>query len=306
VRFRSALPRGPALPHDAAHLRVRRPCSMAQDGSDVETEAEIQARNEKARAKQEARDAARLRAEEADQEAAAILKEIEAASERLRAAQERAARERAASQIHEDNHGGTDDDGSDAGGPHGDPFAAALLQQEASVLLNLHAQAVSVQNIRSLVPLLLDVNSTFYGRWKQSFLDVLGKYSLQSHVLSDVVSPHSPSWVRMNCVVRTWLLGAISERDASARVIWLAIESQFLGNHTTRALYADQEFRAFTQGDLSVVDYYRRFKCMAEDLRDLGQPVSDETLVLNIVRGLNECFQALGLHIRRTTPCLRS
>ena len=151
---------------------------MAQDGSDVETEAEIQARNEKARAEQEARDAARLRAEEADQEAAAILKEIEAASERLRAAQERAACERAASQIHEDNHGGTDDDGSDAGGPHGDPFAAALLQQEASVLLNLHAQAVSVQNIRSLVPLLLDVNSTFYGRWKQSFLDVLGKYSL--------------------------------------------------------------------------------------------------------------------------------
>jgi len=41
---------------------------------------------------------------------------------------------------------------------------------------------------------------------------------------------------------------------------------------------------------------------MAEDLRDLGQPVSDETLVLNIVRGLNERFQALGLHIRRTTP----
>ena len=78
------------------------------------------------------------------------------------------------------------------------------------------------------------MNSTFYGRWKQSFLDVLGKYSLQSHVLSDAVSPHSPSWVRMNCVVRTWLLGAISddladtisERDASARVIWLAIESQ--------------------------------------------------------------------------------
>ena len=195
-------------------------------------------------------------------------------------------------------------------GPHGDPFAAALLQQEASVLLNLHAQAVSVQNIRSLVPLLLDVNSTFYGRWKQSFLDVLGKYSLQSHVLSDAVSPHSPSWVRMNCVVRTWLLGAISddladtvsERDASARVIWLAIESQFLGNRTTRALYVDQEFCAFTQGDLSVVDYCRRFKRMAEDLRDLGQPVSDETLVLNIVRGLNERFQALGLHIRRTTP----
>jgi hypothetical protein len=37
------------------------------------------------------------------------------------------------------------------------------------------------------------VNSTFYGRRKQSFLDVLEKYSLQSHVLSDTVSPDSPS-----------------------------------------------------------------------------------------------------------------
>jgi len=114
----------------------------------------------------------------------------------------------------------------------------------------------------------------------------------------------------MNCVVRTWLLGAISddladsvsERGASARAIWLAIESQFLGNRTTRALYADQEFRAFSQGDLSVIDYCRRFKRMAEDLRDLGQPISEETLVLNIIRGLNEHFSALGLHLRHSTP----
>ena len=84
----------------------------------------------------------------------------------------------------------------------------------------------------------------------------------------------------MNCVVRTCLLGVISDdltdivsqRGASARTIWLSIESQFLRNRTTRALYTDQEFRAFSQGDLSIVDYCRRFKRMAEDLRDLGQP----------------------------------
>ena len=240
------------------------------------------------------------------------MKEIEAASERLRAAQERAARERTVAQSPDNNRSGGDDAGSDAGDhphPNGDPLAAALLQQEAAVLLNLHAQAVSVQNIRTLVPLLLDVNSTFYARWKESFLDVLGKYSLERHVLSDAVAPAS-SWVRMNCVVRTWLLGAISddladsvsERGASARAIWLAIESQFLGNRTTRALYADQEFRAFSQGDLSVIDYCCRFKRMAEDLRDLGQPISEETLILNIIRGLNERFSALGLHLRRSTP----
>jgi hypothetical protein len=114
----------------------------------------------------------------------------------------------------------------------------------------------------------------------------------------------------MNAVVRTWLLGTlsdaladiISQRGASARTLWLSIKSQFLGNLTTRALYADQEFRSFSQGDLPVAEYCYRYKKPAEDLRDLGEPVFDRTLVLNIVRGLNERFQALGLHLRRTNP----
>jgi hypothetical protein len=58
----------------------------------------------------------------------------------------------------------------------------------------------------------------------------------------------------MNDVVRTWINGTItdnladtiSERGATARVMCLAIESQFLGNRTTRVLYADQALRSFT------------------------------------------------------------
>jgi hypothetical protein len=90
----------------------------------------------------------------------------------------------------------------------------------------------------------------------------------------------------MDCVVRTWLFGTItddladtvSEHRASARDIWLAIESQFLGNQATRALYADTDFRTFSQDDLSVADYCRLYKRKAQDLRDLGEPVSDRTL----------------------------
>jgi hypothetical protein len=114
----------------------------------------------------------------------------------------------------------------------------------------------------------------------------------------------------MDCVVRTWLFGTItddladtvSKHRASARDIWLAIESQFLGNQATRALYADADFRTFCQGDLNVADYCRLYKRKAQDLRDLGEPVSDRTLVLNIIRGLNERFSAIGLHLRRTDP----
>ncbi|WVZ89259.1 hypothetical protein U9M48_035685 [Paspalum notatum var. saurae] len=266
------------------------------------------AKEDRERMAQVARDAALARAADADREAALAQQERDAADARLHAAQERAARERAAA-----THPQSEDDASsisatDDGVP--DPLDAALLQHEAATLLNLHAQAVAVQNIRALVPLLLDTNSTFYARWRESFMLTLTKFSLERHILSDAVALDSPDWVRMNAVVRTWILGTISDdladtvsqRGATARILWLSIESQFLGNRTTRALYADQEFRAFSQGDLPVAEYCRRYKKLAEDLRDLGEPVSDRTLVLNIIRGLNERFLALGLHLHRTNP----
>jgi hypothetical protein len=136
------------------------------------------------RAAQEARDAALATAEAAEREAAAAQADIDAASARLRDAQARAAAVRAAAAPHRDD---VSDQVSDDG------LDDALLHQEAKVILNLHTQAIAVQNIRTLVPLLLDVTSPFFTRWKTSFLNVLGKYSLESHVLSDTVNPASPS-----------------------------------------------------------------------------------------------------------------
>jgi hypothetical protein len=298
----------PASPLDAVSgSEVLQHPNIADTSSGADLRA---AKEEDERRALSARQAALARAAAADSEAALAQQERDAAEARVRAAQDRAARERAAAappQPEEDTCStGThaDDDIPPA------TLHAALLHHEAATLLNLHAQAVAVTNIRALVPLLLDTNSNFYARWSESFLLTLTKFSLECHVLSDSVFPESPDWIRMNAVVRTWLLGTlfdaladiISQRSASARTLWLSIESQFLGNRTTRALYADQEFRSFSQGDLPVAEYCRRYKKLAEDLRDLGEPVSDRTLVLNIVRGLNERFQALGLHLRRTNP----
>jgi hypothetical protein len=63
----------------------------------------------------------------------------------------------------------------------------------------------------------------------KSFLLTLTKFSLERHVLPDSVFHESPDWVRMNAVVRTWLLGTlsdaladiVSQRGASARTLAL-------------------------------------------------------------------------------------
>ena len=90
--------------------------------------------------------------------------------------------------------------------------------------------------------------------------------------------------------------------DASAHTVWAAVESQFLDNQETHALLLDTQFRGFKQGDLSISDYCRRLKTMADQLGNLGEPVSDRTLVLNLVHGLNAKYTAIGRHIRRGRP----
>jgi hypothetical protein len=114
----------------------------------------------------------------------------------------------------------------------------------------------------------------------------------------------------MDSVVVSWIFGTISidlqdiarERGISARQTWLTLENQFIGNSETRALHLDAMFRNFVQGDLSMSEYCRKMKAMADSLGDLDCPVSDRNLVLNVLRGLNKKYEHLRAIITRSRP----
>ena len=73
-----------------------------------------------------------------------------------------------------------------------------------------------MQNIRSLVSVVLDINSSSYSRWREQFLLTLGKFSLQDHVLYDGSAPAIPDWIRRDCVVSSWINGSVSIDIADA------------------------------------------------------------------------------------------
>jgi hypothetical protein len=137
---------------------------------------------------------------------------------------------------------------------------------------------------------------------------MLRRYALDDHVLSDVADL-SVYWARLDSIVVTWILGTLSpelhevvrEPTETARQAWLAIEAQFLGNSESRVLQLDARFRAFKQGDLSVRDYCRRMKGMADDLRALGETITDRHLVLNLLQCLNKKFDHMKI-IKRSQP----
>jgi hypothetical protein len=51
-----------------------------------------------------------------------------------------------------------------------------------------------------------------------------------------------------------------------------------------------------------VGEYYRSMKGLVDSLRDLGEPMADHTLVLNVLRGLSPRYGHLKALIKRTVP----
>jgi hypothetical protein len=157
-----------------------------------------------AKKRQAAYDAAIARLAQAEEEATNASKARDAAIARTDREQALAAATLQPSTPVESSAGGS---ASPAGGPT--DLHSALLLQEAAALLNLHAQAVAVNNIRSLVHIVLDVDSNHFNRWRNQFLLILGKFSLQAHVLAAPVP--SPDRDRMDCVVKSWILDSLTD-----------------------------------------------------------------------------------------------
>jgi hypothetical protein len=138
---------------------------------------------------------------------------------------------------------------------------------------------------------------------------MLRRYALIDHILSDVadLSAIGLDWTAL------WWHGSsapsppelheiVQEPTETARQAQLTIEAQFLGNSESHVLQLDARFCAFKQGDLNVSDYCRRMKGMADDLRALGESITDHHLILNLLQGLNKRFDHMKIFIKRSQP----
>jgi hypothetical protein len=61
-------------------------------------------------------------------------------------------------------------------------------------------------------------------------------------------------------------------------------------------------FVGLLRGDLSVDEYYRQMKTMADTICTLGPPITDKCLVLNLLRGLSPRFDRVTPILTRMKP----
>ncbi|XP_021321579.1 uncharacterized protein LOC8080606 [Sorghum bicolor] len=121
----------------------------------------------------------------------------------------------------------------------------------------------------------------------------------------------SGSSLQIDACIVSWLYSTVSKEiwndvyrpNNTALAAWTAITGQFLDNSLQQAVYLQQEFHSLFQGDLSVGEYCGRLKRLADSLYDCGAAVSDQALVINTLRGLNNKFsQAIAVLSTMTPP----
>jgi hypothetical protein len=81
---------------------------------------------------------------------------------------------------------------------------------EACTIASLHAHAVGVHNIRSLVPITLDIHSTQYSHWCNLIMVTLQFFTLDDHVIGNTAHSTTLSRLRMDNFVLSWLLSSLS------------------------------------------------------------------------------------------------
>jgi hypothetical protein len=157
------------------------------------------------------------------------------------------------------------------------------------------------------VPTTLELKGGKFARWSSHFLVMCDKFGVLHHVDGSAPpSPTDPSWQQVDCCVRSWIFGSVAEvvldmtTNQTARQLWVAIDGLFQANKAQRAICLSHEFHSMTQGDSSIDDYCLRINTTADKLRDVGHPVNEPQIVLNLLMGLNEEFSGNADHIAAT------
>ena len=166
-------------------------------------------------------------------------------------------------------------------------------------------------NIKLHVPMTLELKPSNFTKWSTAFQATCGKFGLLHHLATASTTNSDETWLQADFCVRGWMYSTVSDAvlnlamtddKQTASALWAAIGAVFQANKAPRAIFLNHEFHSMTQGDLSIDAYCVRMKEKADELRDVGQPVSEPNLVLNLLRGLNEVYSNVADNIAGTQP----
>ncbi|GAA0165854.1 hypothetical protein LIER_21148 [Lithospermum erythrorhizon] len=183
-----------------------------------------------------------------------------------------------------------------------------------SATTKLHP-ALAISNIHTHVPVTLELENVMYSTWAELFKIYCRSSKVIHHILpstcSETPDSYNEDWDTLDAIVLKWiyvtistdLLDTIIERDLTAMDAWNRLQDIFQDNQSSRAITLEQDFSSTCMADFpSASAYCQRLKSLADQLKNVGAPVSNNRLVLQMVSGLMEAYNGVGTHLRQSTP----
>ncbi|KAJ9551570.1 hypothetical protein OSB04_015615 [Centaurea solstitialis] len=173
--------------------------------------------------------------------------------------------------------------------------------------------AQTIHNIKTLVPLTLDLKKVQYNIWAELFQVVARAHLVMDHLDGSPQDPDvsTEKWNQIDAIVLSWIYGTISEDllltiikpKSTARDAWLRVKNLFHDNKSARAADLENQFNHCELANFSDVNSYcQHLKSLADQLSDVDQPVSDHRLVLQLINGLSSAYDTVGSIISNQEP----
>ena len=152
-------------------------------------------------------------------------------------------------------------------------------------------------NIKHHIPLILDIDDGNYDAWRELFLTHCQSFDASGNLDGTLLpeDDNDVAWKKRDGVVKLWIYGTLSNNlfkstfktGGTSREIWLRLENFFRDNKEARAIQLDHKLRNQEICDLSIHAYSQELKSIADQLDNVGAPVSERTLVTYLLNGLN-------------------
>jgi hypothetical protein len=132
----------------------------------------------------------------------------------------------------------------------------------------------STINVKTHVPITLELTRPNFTRWSTFFRAMVGKFGLLPYLDPDVPArPSDLMWAQTDYAIKGWLYNSVEDSvlaltmgadDQTACALYVAIFNLFNDNKESHAIHLSNEFHTLVQGDSSVADYYQRMKSLAD------------------------------------------
>uniref|UniRef100_A0A803NUX0 CCHC-type domain-containing protein n=1 Tax=Cannabis sativa TaxID=3483 RepID=A0A803NUX0_CANSA len=167
----------------------------------------------------------------------------------------------------------------------------------------------------NLLPLNLRLDRSNYTFWRSLVLTAVRAYNLDGYILGtlhqppqflegNISNPEYLQWLRFDPFLMHWLMKPVSEpmlghiiNCQSSHEIWSTFAQVFASRSRARIMQVRGLLQATKKGSSSIDDYFLKMKSYGDALAAAGQQLSDDDLILYILGGLGQEYEAVIVNI---------